>query len=93
MRRSAKPRPQICPFSRPCCSAVRQTSPFSGSHAGWTAGGGLEYAITDHLSFKTEYLYVDLGKQTLFSGGGGLPVSISVDTHFHSIQGGLNYRF
>lgn len=29
--------------------------------AGWTLGGGLEYAITDSLSFKTQYDYLALG--------------------------------
>jgi len=38
---------------------------FGGSasqvNVGWTAGGGAEYAITDHLALKVEYLFVDLG--------------------------------
>jgi outer membrane immunogenic protein len=29
--------------------------------AGWTVGGGLEWAFAPHWSFKTEYLYYDLG--------------------------------
>ena len=28
---------------------------------GWTAGGGIEYLITDAISAKVEYLYVNLG--------------------------------
>ncbi len=31
--------------------------------AGWTLGGGLEYAIAGPWSVKLEYLYFDLGKQ------------------------------
>ena len=31
---------------------------------GWTAGGGLEFALFDNLTAKIEYLYVDLGSQT-----------------------------
>jgi outer membrane immunogenic protein len=33
----------------------------SSSLAGWTVGGGLEYAITRNWSVKGEYLHVDLG--------------------------------
>ena len=39
----------------------------TNSHMGWTLGGGVEYAVTDHISFKTEYLYVDLGKQKVMN--------------------------
>lgn len=54
---------------------------------GWSAGGGFEYAVTDNLTFKTEYLYVDLGETTL--AGGGI-AGIDVDTHFHTIKAGIN---
>jgi outer membrane immunogenic protein len=30
--------------------------------SGWTIGGGIEQAITDHVTVKVEALYVDLGK-------------------------------
>ena len=40
----------------------------SNSPAGWTLDAGLEYALTNNISFKTEYLYVDLGhKKTLYA--------------------------
>ncbi len=34
------------------------------THTGWTAGGGVEVALTDRLSIKGEALYYDLGTQT-----------------------------
>ena len=34
---------------------------------GYTVGGGLEYALDEDWSLKTEYLYVDLGDQTVTS--------------------------
>jgi outer membrane immunogenic protein len=34
---------------------------FSGTSSGWTIGGGIEQAITDHITVKAEALYVDLG--------------------------------
>lgn len=32
---------------------------------GWSLGGGVERAISDHWSFRAEYLYADFGKDTL----------------------------
>ena len=33
----------------------------SSSRVGWTIGGGVEYAITNNITIKGEYLYYDLG--------------------------------
>src|SRR4051794_37814165 len=54
--------------------------------AGWTVGGGLEYAISGPWSVKAEYLYVDLGR------GGAIGGS---DAKFKTniVRAGLNYRF
>ncbi|MDF2995272.1 MAG: porin [Xanthobacteraceae bacterium] len=75
----------------------------SDTNWGWTIGAGLEYAITDHWTFKTEYLYVDLGKQNLFKaqdegqiGDNNYLVvgaKIDVETQFHTIKAGLNYKW
>ena len=75
----------------------------SDTQWGWTVGAGLEYAITDHWTFKTEYLYVDLGKQTLFKGQDEgfigpddylvVGAKIDVETKFHTIKAGLNYKW
>lgn len=64
------------------------------SQNGWTAGGGLEYAFNPWLSFKTEYLYVDLGNANIASGAVG-PVVFSVNekTTFHTVKAGLNFKF
>jgi len=41
---------------------------YSGYHKshnwGWAAGGGVEYAITDYLNIKAEYLHMDFGDST-----------------------------
>jgi outer membrane immunogenic protein len=34
---------------------------YSAVRAGWAAGGGVEYAFTDRISGKVEYLHFDLG--------------------------------
>jgi outer membrane immunogenic protein len=75
----------------------------SDTNWGWTIGAGLEYAITDHWTFKTEYLYVDLGKQNLFKAQDEflapdddyivVGAKIDVETQFHTIKAGLNYKW
>ncbi len=68
---------------------IRVNGPFGGeaehSEAGWTAGGGLEYAFDQTWSGKVEYLYMDLGH----TGFGAL------ETHFKEnlFRVGLNARF
>lgn len=66
----------------------------SDTQWGWTVGLGLEYALTPNWTFKTEYLYVDLGSQNLLNyddiDGG---VNLDVDTKFHTIKAGVNYKF
>lgn len=57
---------------------------------GWTVGAGVEYAATDNITLKTEYLYTDLGKATLISVPGA---SLENDVSFHTVRVGLNYKF
>jgi outer membrane immunogenic protein len=58
---------------------------------GYTLGGGLEWAFAPNWSLKSEYLYVDLGDETLTSPGGTF--SSNTDLDFHTVRVGLNYRF
>jgi outer membrane immunogenic protein len=58
---------------------------------GWTAGLGAEYAITDMVTVKVEYLYVDLGKDD-FSPASP-PFDADVDTDFDVVRGGINILF
>ena len=57
--------------------------------SGYTVGGGLEWQFAPNWSLKTEYLYVDLGDQTI-SGPAG---SYTTDTDFHTVRAGVNFRF
>jgi outer membrane immunogenic protein len=66
----------------------------SGSDkSGWTAGGGIEYALAHAVTLKAEYLYVDLGRDTLAAGNIlGVPFRISEETQVHTIKVGLNFK-
>ncbi|MBT3070189.1 porin family protein [Rhodomicrobium sp. Az07] len=60
------------------------------TRTGWTAGGGIEYKVSQNWSLKGEYQYVDFGKEDLFSAAG---TSIEgPETSFHAAKIGLNYR-
>jgi high affinity Mn2+ porin len=59
---------------------------------GWTAGAGVEFAVSGNWSAKLEYDYIDLGRQSYDLAGFGLP-SVSVDPRVNLVKLGLNYRF
>lgn len=67
----------------------------SSTNWGWTIGAGAEYAITNNWTFKTEYLYVDLGSTDYTHAYLDSPYSYvgSVDTKFHTLKAGVNYKF
>ena len=59
---------------------------------GWTAGLGLEFAVSGNWSAKLEYDYVDLSRQFYDLSGFGLP-NVNVDPRIHLAKIGLNYHF
>lgn len=69
------------------------TGPGSGSDDktawGYTIGAGVEAAVTENVTLKGEYLYLDLGKETLNLGG--QDQTVEYDTHLFRI--GANYKF
>jgi outer membrane immunogenic protein len=74
---------------------------FSETNVGWTAGGGIEYAIGHHWSLRAEYLYYDLGSQNRTQNQliGGVPQGPPFFVHYHFdttgniVRGGLNFKF
>jgi len=70
---------------------------------GYTLGGGFEYALTDSITSKVEYLYTDLGDQTTFAAGNGAVRGIGaldgIDYESRNsltssvVRLGLNFRF
>ncbi|WP_273727333.1 outer membrane protein [Brucella gallinifaecis] len=69
----------------------------SKTKAGWTIGGGAEYAITNNWTLKSEYLYTDLGKAKgqakLYDFDWAPPGEYSSSVKFHTVRVGLNYKF
>jgi outer membrane immunogenic protein len=63
-------------------------------HTGWTVGAGLEYAVTNNITAKVEYLYADLGSQEYdveaFGPGSRLNADLS---SLQTVKFGLNYKF
>jgi outer membrane immunogenic protein len=58
----------------------------------WTAGAGVEYGITDHLSARVEYLY--LNKNNIATGViGPSPTQLTSHLQDNRVRAGLNYRF
>jgi outer membrane immunogenic protein len=63
------------------------------TQAGWTAGGGVEYGITDYLTAKIEYLYVGLQDTTCGPAICGGAVNTTIKLNENVVRGGLNFKF
>lgn len=61
------------------------------TNAGWTLGGGIEFAIAGHWTAKAEYLYVNLGSVSCGAACGAAVQN--VNWHANIGRVGLNYRF
>jgi outer membrane immunogenic protein len=74
---------------------IRAATPgFAGAdatNAGWTVGGGLEFALPGNWSAKAEYLRVDLGRFNC-TGCSALPTD-NVSLQENVFRAGVNYRF
>ena len=60
-----------------------------GSRVGWTFGGGIETELTSRWSARLEYLYMNVGTQTVSTPIG----SVDFKNHFQVVRAGLNYKF
>ncbi len=64
--------------------------------AGWTAGGGIEHALSDRWAIKAEYLYADFGEAkftTVSQNFSSQYVRHSIDLGTHIARAGVNYKF
>ncbi len=64
----------------------------SATNAGWTLGGGVEFALAPNWSIKGEYLYANLGSFNCgLSCGAAATDNVSLRTSI--FRAGVNYRF
>jgi outer membrane immunogenic protein len=67
----------------------------SGTEVGWTAGGGVEFAISPRMTLRGEYLYYDLG-DTKFATT-GLPgigtFNVTAENTGHIARAALSYKY
>lgn len=61
------------------------------THTGWTAGAGAEYALTDNVLLRAEYLYTDLGTKNYL--GGIAPGGVDANVNFSTVRAGVSYKF
>ncbi len=75
----------------------------SSTRTGWTLGAGVEYAFTNNITIRGEYLYVNLGNQyintvgnaaVLGAFGANAPYATAKISYDASIvRAGINYKF
>jgi outer membrane immunogenic protein len=68
----------------------------SSTKFGWTAGAGAEYAVTENLTAKAEYLFVDLGSgncATTASACGTVASGSTVSLTTNLVRVGVNLKF
>jgi outer membrane immunogenic protein len=79
----------------PDIASLNFTSTTSQTRWGWTAGAGVEYALSNNWSAKIEYNYLDFGKdQVVFNlPDSSFDIGATLHQTLHVVKGGLNYRF
>jgi len=66
----------------------------SATEFGWTAGAGIEVAITDNVTAKMEYLYADFGNSSCSSAANcGFAAPSTVSLTENMVRLGINYKF
>jgi outer membrane immunogenic protein len=75
--------------------ATSESSSVSTNKAGWTIGGGLEYALVSNWSAKAEYLFADFGSVSSAVHAINAPVTLHHEARLMTniVRAGLNYKF
>jgi outer membrane immunogenic protein len=83
-------------WSNPGGAPGRQAYGMSNNQTlwGWAVGGGVEGALWGNWTAKAEYLYVDLGTQSIYTTDvDGAPFSVQNKVRDQIFRVGVNYRF
>ncbi|WP_342359493.1 outer membrane protein [Terrarubrum flagellatum] len=64
---------------------------YSDTRAGWTLGGGIEYALTNNITVRGEYRYTDYGRISASNLVTGVADSKKFTTN--AIRAGVSYKF
>jgi outer membrane immunogenic protein len=62
----------------------------SGWRNGWGLGGGIEYAFTNNITARGDYVFSQLQNNTEFSG---TPYQVKAGLNVSQVRLGLNYKF
>ncbi|MER8429999.1 outer membrane protein [Mesorhizobium caraganae] len=65
----------------------------SETMVGWTAGAGLEYAVTDNLIARVEYRYADYGRKSQSPLFNFPTEQVRLDLTTNDVRVGLSYKF
>jgi outer membrane immunogenic protein len=81
--------------SVPSTNTAINSATATGTHTGWTVGGGSEWVLSGPWTAKLEYLFVDLGTfGNTYTAGGVVPTVVeSSHVRDNIVRIGLNYRF
>jgi outer membrane immunogenic protein len=74
-------------------SAFPFTATPSSNLTGWTAGGGIEYAFTDHWTAKAEYLHVGFSGTRTAMDSTGIGYRFDYKDRLDIGRVGINYKF
>lgn len=67
-------------------------STVSETRTGWTIGGGVDWAATNNLIWRVEYLYAGFGKKTYPFFGGTDPHRVDYDNQ-HTVRAAVIWKF
>ncbi len=67
----------------------------SNTRVGWTAGGGIEYAVTNNWSIRAEYRYTKYGNNTIYADGifGAIGGFANAKFEENRVTVGFSYKF
>ncbi|MDR3496538.1 MAG: porin family protein [Ancalomicrobiaceae bacterium] len=72
-------------------TATGLTDKDTNFRAGWALGAGLEYAITNNITVRGEYLHNGFGHYNVNYAGNGVSVRQNIDENL--LRVGVNYKF